>query len=26
MEPIDVFMCLFVGICIGLAGLSFVFS
>jgi len=26
MDPIDVFMSLFLGMCIGLAGLSFLFS
>jgi hypothetical protein len=26
MEPIDIFISLFVGMCLGLAGLSFVFS
>jgi hypothetical protein len=26
MEPIDVFMSVFLGMCIGLAGLSFLFS
>jgi hypothetical protein len=26
MEPIDDFMSLFLGMCIGLAGLSFIFS